>query len=104
MPDASVLTTSALMGPSTIEQISRSTLSKSRPVFATSEGLVVTPSRIPQLCAPPISATSAVSMKRLMTTLYQRWDGAAGPQEQRHQLLVRQRGEATGADVSPLGR
>src|SRR5437879_3837045 len=103
MPDASVLTTSALMGPSTIEQISRSTLSKSRPVFATSEGLVVTPSRIPQLCASRSSATSAVSMKRFMTALYQRWDGASGPREQRHPLLVLQGCEETGDALTELG-
>src|SRR5690242_6036992 len=66
MPVAFVLTTSALTGPSTIAQISRSTVSKSRPVFATSDGFVVTPSRMPQLCASRISATSAVSMKSFM--------------------------------------
>ena len=66
IPGASVLTTSALTGPSTMPQISRSTVSKSRPVFATREGLVVTPSRTPQLCASRISPTSAVSMKSFM--------------------------------------
>ncbi len=63
MPGASVLTTSALTGPSTRAQISCSTVSKSRPVFATSDGLVVTPSSTPQLAASRISPTSAVSMK-----------------------------------------
>ena len=47
MPSASVAVTSADTGPSTIPQISRITSSKTRPDFATSDGLVVTPSTTP---------------------------------------------------------
>src|ERR1700685_1278110 len=61
--DASVATTSALIGPSTISQISFSTSWYGRPVLAMSDGLVVTPSMSPQLAASRISATSAVSIK-----------------------------------------
>ena len=48
---ASTLTTSALIGPSTMPQTSRSTSRKLRPSFATNDGLVVTPSRTPRLAA-----------------------------------------------------
>src|SRR5258705_5718042 len=61
-----VLTTSALTGPATMEQISLSTSKKSFPSFATRDGFVVTPSRIPQLAAFRISPTFAVSMKNFM--------------------------------------
>jgi len=69
LPGASVLTTSALTGPSTMAHTSRRTTSKSRPVLATSDGLVVTPSRMPQLWASRISPTSAVSMKSFIVLL-----------------------------------
>jgi hypothetical protein len=47
MPGASTLTTSALIGPSTIVQISLMTDWSERPDLATSEGFVVTPSTMP---------------------------------------------------------
>src|SRR5512147_341866 len=66
---ASRLTASALIGPSTMEQISAITCLKSRPSRATSDGLVVTPSTIPRLAASRISLTFAVSMKNFMVSL-----------------------------------
>src|SRR5579875_886986 len=62
IPSASRLTTSALMGPSTMSRISFNTSTKSRPSFATRDGLVVTPLRIPMSAAARISPTLAVSM------------------------------------------
>src|SRR5262245_51770425 len=63
IPSASVAVTSAETGPSTIEQISRTTSSKTRPDFATSEGFVVTPSTTPQGTYLRIWSTSALSRK-----------------------------------------
>src|SRR5258706_14774387 len=63
MPAESVETTSAEMGPSTIEQISLMTSRKSRPSLATSVGFVVTPSRTPQEAISRIWAMLAVSRK-----------------------------------------
>jgi len=58
-------TASALIGPSTIEQISAMTCLKSLPSLAISEGLVVTPSTTPRFAASRISFTSAVSKKNM---------------------------------------
>src|SRR2546429_232911 len=66
---ASTLTTSALTGPSTIEQISWRRSLKLRPSLATSEGLVVTPSRMPQLAASLISFVLPVSKKIIIENL-----------------------------------
>ena len=65
----SVAVTSALTGPGTMPQISAKTSKKSRPVLATSEGLVVTPSTKPVEARSWISATSAVSTKNFMSAL-----------------------------------
>ncbi len=63
---AIVLPTSTLIGPSTIEHISLTTSRKGLPVAAICDGLVVTPSRIPQEPASLISSTFAVSMKNFI--------------------------------------
>ena len=63
---ASRLTTSALIGPSTMVQISRRRSLKLRPSLATSDGLVVTPSKTPQLAASLISFVLPVSKKIIM--------------------------------------
>src|SRR5882724_3970828 len=60
---ASVETTSAETSPSTMSQIIRTWSSIGRPSFAISEGLVVTPSTIPQLAAFFSSSRFAVSKK-----------------------------------------
>src|SRR5229473_1701036 len=62
----SVAATSALTGPGTIAQISRTTSRKLRPLFATSDGLVVTPTTRPVAARSRISARSAVSIKNFM--------------------------------------
>ena len=62
----SVAATSALTGPGTIAQISATTSMKLRPLLATSDGLVVTPSTRPVAARSLMSATSAVSMKNFM--------------------------------------
>src|SRR5208337_4902805 len=66
---ASVAITSAFTGPSTTEQISRIVSLKLLPLpsFAISEGLVVTPSRMPSEAASRISLMSAVSRKNFIT-------------------------------------
>src|SRR6266571_7374440 len=69
MASASTLTTSALTGPSTIEQISWRRSLKLRPSLATSDGLVVTPSRMPQLAASLISFALPVSKKIIIGNL-----------------------------------
>ena len=66
MPSASVAVTSAEMGPGASATISFRTSLNARPVFATSEGLVVTPSHRPRASAFLISPTSAESMKNCM--------------------------------------
>ena len=58
--------TSAETGPFTMSQISSSTSRNLRPLLATSDGLVVTPSTRPIAVASLISFTSAVSMKNFM--------------------------------------
>jgi len=62
----SVAVTSALTGPGTMAQMSRTTSRKLRPVFATKLGLVVTPSTSPVAARSRISAMSAVSTKNFM--------------------------------------
>src|SRR3954470_499674 len=64
-----VPTTSADTGPFTMSQISSRTSLNLRPVLATSDGLVVTPSTSPMAAASRISLTSAVSMKNFMADL-----------------------------------
>src|SRR6185369_2953590 len=59
----SVETTSALTSPSTISQIMRTCSSIGRPYLAISDGLVVTPSTIPQLAPFFSSSRFAVSKK-----------------------------------------
>src|ERR1017187_1503595 len=61
--EASVDTTSALISPSTISQIRRTCSAIGRPSFAISEGLVVTPSTMPQLAPFFNSSRFAVSRK-----------------------------------------
>ncbi|EAL05875.1 conserved hypothetical protein [Listeria monocytogenes str. 1/2a F6854] len=58
--------TSALTGPSTIEQISLITSSNGRPSFAMMVGLVVTPSTKPSSLIRFISDTLAVSKKNFI--------------------------------------
>jgi len=71
MPGASRLMTSALMGPSTIPQISWMICSKGFPLsLAMRLGFVVTPSRMPQALMRWISAMLAVSMKKIMGGLH----------------------------------
>src|ERR1035437_4760990 len=60
---ASVEITSALMSPSTMSQIRRTCSSIGRPSLAISDGLVVTPSTIPQLAPFFNSSRFAVSRK-----------------------------------------
>src|SRR2546425_1798536 len=74
---ASTLTTSALTGPSTIEQTSRRRSLKLRPSLATSDGLVVTPSRMPQLAASLISFVLPVSKKIIIGNLQVKGTGFA---------------------------
>ena len=62
-------TTSAETGPGTKSQISSKTSRNLRPVRATSDGLVVTPSTRPMAVASLISLTSAVSMKNFIPGL-----------------------------------
>jgi hypothetical protein len=64
-----VETTSAETGPLTTSQISSSTSRNLRPVLATSDGFVVTPSTRPMAAASLISRTSAVSMKNCTSGL-----------------------------------
>ena len=66
MPSASVLTTSAFTGPSTMLQISLMSSSKSRPSLDTRLGLVVTPSSKPSSFAFVISSMFAVSIKNFI--------------------------------------
>src|SRR5258707_480121 len=63
---ASVETTSAETSPSTMSQIMRTWSSIGRPSLAISEGLVVTPSTIPQLAAFFSSSRLAVYKKNFM--------------------------------------
>ena len=66
IPSYSVAVTSADTGPLTTSQISNRTSLNLRPVLATSDGLVVTPSTRPMAAASLISFMSAVSMKNFM--------------------------------------
>src|SRR5215472_15688323 len=66
MPPASVAITSVLTGPLAISQISMMVCLKGLPSFATNEGLVVTPSRMPSEAASRISAMLAVSTKNFI--------------------------------------
>ena len=66
IPAVSMAVTSAEIGPEQMPAISRTTSLKSRPDFLISEGLVVTPSRIPHAAISRISSTSAVSRKNSM--------------------------------------
>ena len=66
IPGVSIAVTSAEIGPEQIPAISPTTSLKSRPLFFISDGLVVTPSRIPQAAISRISSTSAVSRKNSM--------------------------------------
>src|SRR3972149_2848282 len=66
MPPASRDITSALTGPSTIEQTSLISSLNSLFSLETSDGLVVTPSIRPRLTASLISAMLAVSKKNFM--------------------------------------
>src|SRR5215472_14451818 len=66
MPPESVAMTSVLTGPWAISQISTMVCLKGLPSLARSEGLVVTPSRIPSDAASRISAMLAVSTKNFM--------------------------------------
>ncbi len=68
MPRVSVATTSTLTGPSTIPQISRIVSLNGLPSLATSDGFVVTPSRMPSSEASRISLIFAVSRKNFMLT------------------------------------
>src|SRR5690554_834832 len=74
-----VACTSALMGPSTMAAISAITSFRGRPVFATREGFVVTPSITPIAAASRISFRSAVSMKIFMRVFLP----SPGPNESR---------------------
>src|SRR4051812_4728503 len=67
---ASVATTSTDTGPPTTSHISRMvSLLFGLPSFAISDGLVVTPSRIPMAAASRISCRLAVSMKNFMRSV-----------------------------------
>ena len=68
MPSVSVATTSRLTGPSTIRQISSTRSRNGRFSFATSEGLVVAPSRRPIAVASLSSFTLPVSRKIFMAS------------------------------------
>ena len=68
IPSASVAVTSAETGPSTTEQISATTSVNLRPVLATSDGLVVTPSSMPVAASALISSMSAVSIKNFIVS------------------------------------
>ncbi|BAH82220.1 conserved hypothetical protein [Streptococcus dysgalactiae subsp. equisimilis GGS_124] len=61
--------TSALIGPSTMSQISLITVSKSRPSREIMVGLVVTPSTTPSSLIALIAATLAVSRKNFISYL-----------------------------------
>jgi hypothetical protein len=61
-----VAATSALTGPGTTAQISAMMSVNFLPVFATRDGLVVTPSSSPLEASDLISAVSAVSTKNFM--------------------------------------
>ena len=63
---AVTLTTSALMGPSMISVISMINSLKFLPLFAASDGLVVTPSMRPMSWASLISPVSPLSIKIFM--------------------------------------
>jgi hypothetical protein len=63
--------TSADTGPLTTSQISSNTSRNFLPVFATSDGLVVTPSTSPMEAASLTSRMSAVSMKNFTRAPYQ---------------------------------
>ena len=63
---AVTLRTSALTGPGTMEAISLTTSSKSRPSLNTMLGFVVTPSTRPQSMPCLISSTFAVSRKNFI--------------------------------------
>src|SRR5581483_9439719 len=71
MPALSVEVTSALMSPSTMLQISRMCSSNGLPSLAISDGLVVTPSTMPQLAPLRSSSRLAVSRKNFTHTVYQ---------------------------------
>ena len=79
IPSASVAVTSAEIGPGTSAAISFSTSPNERPVLATSEGLVVTPSHRPRDSAFLISPTSAESMKNCMLPPGSDERGTRGP-------------------------
>ena len=66
---ASVEVTSALTGPSTIEQISFVTSMISLPDFLISDGFVVTPSTMPKSLSSLIWSISAVSTKNFIIFL-----------------------------------
>ena len=66
MPAASSETTSALTGPPTMSQMRRTISPGSPSSFASSEGFVVAPDRMPQAAISSTSATDPVSMKNLM--------------------------------------
>src|SRR5690606_11669408 len=68
MPSASRDTTSALTSPSTMSQISRICSSMGLPSRAISDGLVVTPSTIPQ--AAPAFRSSRLAVSRKNFTRY----------------------------------
>ena len=66
IPSAFVAVTSALTGPDVIEQISLITSLKSLPDFAIIEGLVVTPSTIPDFVNSVMASISALSIKNFI--------------------------------------
>src|SRR3984957_11201962 len=69
MPSYSVAATSALTGPGTVAQISRIMSVNFLSVFATRDGLVVTPSSNPLAASDLISAGWAVSTKNFIVDL-----------------------------------
>src|SRR5512140_1623632 len=81
------------MGPGTSETISFSTSSKLRPTFATSDGLVVTPSQSPMASACLISRRSAESMKNCMESPFLNpiHSGGALPAATAQKVLYRSR-------------
>src|SRR5438874_13628807 len=72
----SVPTTSTLTGPPTILQISRIAGLNGLPSLAMSDGLVVTPSRIPSAAASRISLIFPVSRKSFIAVLSQTFKNA----------------------------
>ena len=96
-------THSTLTGPGTIRQISAMSSSNFRFSFEQREGLVVTPSTIPQLASSRISSRFAVSRKNFMSSSSRSVGFRRRSRDPAHDL-VRQRPDALDLDVHPVAR